>query len=333
MGGMEEKAVELRWDPFLRTWVMVASRRQERPLLPRGQCPFCPGSGKVPDDYDILAYDNDFPSLVLDPPPPDIAGDDLLPARPSLGKCEVTLYSPRHDATLPGLPLDHVVRLVEHWEERYRELGSIAGIDYVFIFENRGEAVGVTIHHPHGQIYAYPFVPLRVKAELESFAAHYNEGGSCLLCDILRREREAGIRLVHAADGFTAFVPSWAQYGYDVLVVPDRHLGALTQLDGAEKRGLAGAIRSVAGGYDALFGFAFPYMMCMHQVPTDGDGYPHYHFHLEFYPPLRDRDKLKYSASSETGAWAHINTTVPEEKAAELRAAVKRYLAEDEGDP
>ncbi len=313
--------MELRWDPLLRTWPRPSRRCV---LLPGGQCPFCPGSGRVPDDYDILAYDNDFPSLVLDPPPSDITGDGLLPVRPSLGKCEVTLYSSGHEITLPELPLEHVVRLVEHWEERYGELGSMPGIDYVFIFENRGEAVGVTIHHPHGQIYAYPFIPLRVRVELESAAEHWKEKGSCLFCDLLAHERNAESRLVYEGNGFTAFVPYWAQYGYDVIIIPDRHLGALPEMSGEERRGLALALKYVTGGYDSLFGFAFPYMMCMHQDPTDGGDYRFYHFHIEFYPPMRDRDKLKYSASSETGAWAHINTTVPEEKAAELRAAVER---------
>ncbi len=307
---------------------MMASQRQERPLLPEGQCPFCPGSGKVPDDYDILAYENDFPSLVLDPPRPDLAGDDLLPVRPSFGKCEVTLYSPHHGVTLPALPLDHVTRLVEHWQERYLALGSVPGIEYVFIFENRGEEVGVTIHHPHGQIYAYPFIPLRIRTELASMAEHWKDKGGCLVCDLLRHERDDGSRLVCSGDGFTAFVPPWAQYGYDVIIASNRHLGSLADMDSAETRGLALALKGVTGGYDALFGFTFPYMMCMHQDPTDGGDYPHHHFHIEFYPPMRGRDKLKYSASSETGAWAHINTTIPEEKAAELRRAVERKLEE-----
>ena len=319
--------MELRWDPLLGTWVMVASRRQERPLLAEEGCPFCPGSGKVPDDYDVLAYDNDFPSLVLEPPQPDIAGDELLPVRPSFGKCEVTLYSPDHDITLPELPLDHIARLVEHWQERYRELGSVPGIDYVFIFENRGEAVGVTIHHPHGQIYAYPFIPLRVRMELESTRAYFEKQHRCLICDLLTREREAGSRLVCEGDGFTAFVPSFAQYGYDVMVAPDRHLGSLAELSKPEKRGLARVLKCVTGAYDSLFGLPFPYMMCMHQNPTDGGDYPHYHFHIEFYPPMRGRDKLKFSASSEAGAWAHINTTVPEERAAEMRAAAREFAA------
>ena len=309
---------------------MVASHRQERPLLPEGRCPFCPGSGKVPENYEVFAYDNDFPSLVLRPPRPDITGDELLPVRPSFGKCEVTLYSPDHDVTLPELPLDHVVRLVEHWEERYRELGSIEGIEYVFIFENRGEAVGVTIHHPHGQIYAYSFIPIRIRAELDSALAHWRERGSCLICDLLEHERKAGSRLVYRGSGYTAFVPSFAQYAYDVVVAPDRHLGSLSEMSAGETRGLALALKRLTAGYDGLFGFPFPYMMCMHQNPTDGGDYPYYHFHVEFYPPMRERDKLKYSASSETGAGAHINTTVPEEKAKELRAAIEKKLSEPE---
>ncbi len=325
--------MELRWHPLLRTWTMVAAQRQERPLLPEGACPFCPSSGKVPEGYDILAYDNDFPALLPDPPEPSLRGDDLLPVRPSIGKCEITLYSPCHDVTLPELPLEHLVRLVEHWRARYQELGNLPGIEYVLIFENRGEAVGVTIHHPHGQIYAYPFVPQRLQVELASCEGHWREKGSCLLCDLLRRERGEGSRIIHAAEGFTAFLPSFAQYGYDVFIVPDRHFGSLAEMGEEEARGLALALKRVVGGYDALFGFPFPFMMCMHQTPTDGRDYPYYHFHVEFYPPLRDRDKLKFSASSETGAWAHINTTVPEEKAAELRRAVEKARAATERRP
>lgn len=308
---------------------MVASLRQERPLFPQDACPFCPGSGRVPDDYEVLAYDNDFPSLVLQPPAPDVEGDELIPVRPSLGKCEVTLYTPDHRATLPELPLEHLVKLVRHWRERYDYLGNIPNIDYVFIFENRGEEVGVTISHPHGQIYAFPFVPLRIRTELKTCREHMERNGSCLLCDLLRHELEDGRRVVHRAEGFAAFVPPFAQYAYDVFVVPERHLGSLAAMDEEEVRGLALALKCVVGGYDALFGFPFPYMMCMHQDPTDGSAYPHYHFHIEFYPPLRDRDRLKYSASSETGAWAHINTTVPEEKAAELREAVEKFKSRD----
>jgi UDPglucose--hexose-1-phosphate uridylyltransferase len=319
---------ELRWNPLLRTWVIVASHRQDRPHLETGSCPFCPGSGKVPEHFDVYSYDNDFPSLTLDPPEPDMEGNDLIPVRPAFGKCEVTLYSSEHDVTLPQLPLEHVRKLVEHWEKRYRELGSIEDVEYVFIFENRGEAVGVTMIHPHGQIYAYPFVPSRIRTELDSALAHWREQGSCLICDLREHETGAGSRMVYEHDGWTAFVPPFAQYPYEIFVVPHRHLGSIAEMNGEDKLGLAAAIKCITGGYDDLFDIPFPYMMCMHQSPTDGGEYPYYHFHIEFYPPMRSRDTLKYNASSETGAWAHINPTSPEEKAGELRERIGKRLEE-----
>ena len=313
---------ELRWNPILRTWTIMASHRQNRPLLEAGQCPFCPGSGRVPDDFEILAYDNDFPSLMLDPPPPDIESDELIEVRPAFGKCEVTLYSPQHDITLPELPISHIEKLVEHWEGRYREIGAIEGIDYVFIFENRGEAVGVTMIHPHGQIYAYSFMPLRMQVELDSCRDYTARKGSCLFCDLAKHEVEDGSRVVYRGEGFTAFVPSFAEYPYQVHIVSDRHTGSLTSMTPEERKGLATAIKCVTGGYDDLFGFPFPYMMCLHLDPTDGGSYPDNHFHIEFYPPMRSADKVKFNASSETGAWATINPTVPEEKAAELKKTI-----------
>ncbi len=322
---------ELRWNPLLKTWVIMSAHRQARPLLETGACPFCPGSGKVPDDYEIYAYDNDFPSLMLDPPEPDIEGDELIGVRPAFGKCEVTLYSPKHDVTLPELPLDHVGRLVDHWEQRYRELGAIEGIDFVFIFENRGEAVGVTMLHPHGQIYAYPYIPLRVQAELDSCREYYEKSGGCLLCELARHEREDGSRMVYHESGYSVFVPPFAEYPFQVYIIPELHTSSLSSMAPDEKLGLAKALKVITGAYDSLFGVPFPYMMCMYQNPTDGGLYPHYHFHIEFFTPMRDRDKLKYNASSETGAWATINDTRPEDKAAELREKVTEQLERLDG--
>lgn len=319
---------ELRWNPILRTWVIMSSHRQNRPLLNKEiRCPFCPGSGKVPDDFDIYAYPNDFPSLDLDPGEPDVDGDDLIPVRPAYGSCEVTLYSPRHDITLPELPLEHIEKLVDHWAERYGALGAIEGIEYVFIFENRGEAVGVTMHHPHGQIYAYSFMPLKLQVELASAREHLEKKGRCLFCDLVHHERDDGRRLVYDEEGFCVFVPPFAEFPYQVYILPTAHVGSLTDMSAEQRKGLARAIKCVTGAYDALFGVPFPYMMCMHQDPTDGGEYPYYHFHIEFYPPMRDSDKLKFNASSETGAWATINDTRPEEKAAELRERVLEQLS------
>lgn len=311
---------------------MVASHRMKRPNLEEDYCPFCPGSGNVPDDFDVLAYDNDFPALSLDPPEPDVEADELIGIRPAFGKCEVTLYSPRHDTTLAKLPLDHVEKLVEHWEGRYRELGSIEGIDYVFIFENRGEAVGVTMIHPHGQIYAYPYIPLRIEAELASADDYFERNGRCLFCDLLEHELEDGRRVVYRRDGITVFVPPFAEFPYQTYIFTDRHTGSLTGMTGKERKGFAEALKCVTGGYDALFDMPFPYMMCMHQDPTDGREYPHYHFHVEFFPPMRGKNKLKFNASSETGAWATINDAAPEESAQELREKIEPQVARMEAE-
>ncbi len=318
---------ELRWNPLLRTWVIIASHRQARPDREIDYCPFCPGSGKVPDDFDVYAYPNDFPALMLEPPEPDIEGDEIVPVKPAFGKCEVTLYSPEHNVSLPSLSLDHIEKLVNHWEERFREIGGIKGIDYVFIFENRGEAVGVTMLHPHGQIYGYSWIPLKIKTEIDSARDYANRTGRCLFCDLLRREKRSDQRIIFSGGGFTAFVPPFGDYPYEVHLLLDRHAGSIADLDAEEKKGLALALKCITGAYDSLFDIPFPYMMCMHQSPTDGNDYPYYHYHIEFYPPMRNKKSLKYNASSETGAWAAANPTRPEDKAEELRRMVKKFLA------
>ena len=148
---------ELRWNPFIKDWIMIASHRQNRPQMPRDWCPFCPGSGNVPN-YDVLKYDNDFPALSQNPPLPDPVGNDFFKTGDSYGKCEVILYSPEHTITLPELPQEHVEKLVDLWTERFQELSKDKKIKYIFIFENRGEVVGVTMPHPHGN-YDNPFIP------------------------------------------------------------------------------------------------------------------------------------------------------------------------------
>ena len=153
---------ELRWHPLIQDWVMIASNRQARPQMPKDWCPFCPGSGKVPQQYDVLKYDNDFPALSQNPPKPDDVATDFFKVRESYGKCEVILYSSGHTTTLPELSDQHMRKLVDLWVERFEALSADEKIKYVFLFENRGEVVGVTMPHPHGQIYGYSFVPKKI---------------------------------------------------------------------------------------------------------------------------------------------------------------------------
>jgi UDPglucose--hexose-1-phosphate uridylyltransferase len=212
---------------------------------------------------------------------------------------------------------------VQVWTDRFRELSAHEFVEYVFIFENKGEAIGVTLHHPHGQIYAYPFIPPRVARELEQSRAHKEATGRCLLCDIVADERTDGRRVVAENDSFAAYIPFFARYPYEVHIASTRHLQALTDMSDAEGRDLAAILKSVIAAYDKLFDLSFPYMMVLHQRPSDGNDYDYYHFHIEFYPPLRTATKLKYLAGSESGAGMFINDTLAEEKAAELRAHVR----------
>ena len=320
---------ELRWNPLLGEWVATATHRQERTFLPPPDfCPLCPTAPggfptEVPErDYDIVVFENRFPSLRSVPEVPSVEAADLCPVRPARGICEVILYAPRHNSTLAGEPVEQIYKLVQVWTDRFQELGALDFVDYVFIFENKGEAIGVTLHHPHGQIYGYPFVPPKISQELEQSRAHWEKTGRCLICDIHEGERRDGQRIVVQNESFTGYIPFFARWPYEVHIVSTRHAQALSDLGAAEQRDLASILKSLLEAYDRLFNLSFPYMMVIHQRPTDGGSYEYYHFHIEFYPPMRSADRLKYLAGSESGAGMFINDTLAEQKAAELRTLV-----------
>ncbi len=299
---------ELRWHPLLRQWVTVAPWRQERTYHPPADlCPLCPTKPGGPETeisepaYHIAVFENRFPAYT---------GDQ--------GRCEVVCYTSDHDSSLGEQPVEHIRDLVEVWQDRFAELSALPGVRYVYIFENRGETIGVTLSHPHGQIYAYPFIPPRIETELASFRAHRRQTGRCLYCDVLADE--TGERTVVEAGTWIAFVPVFARFPYEVHLAPRRHLSALTDLDDREVEDFARALKGLLLRYDALFGFPLPYVMAMHARPC-GRGYRWFHFHIEFYPPNRSADKLKYLAGSELGAGAFILDARAEESAARLRSA------------
>lgn len=318
---------ELRYDPLTNDWIMIASHRQNRPQMPKDWCPFCPGSGKVPDDFDVLEYDNDFPALSQNPPVPDDVAAGPYKTAPCHGKCEVILYSKEHTVTLPELPLTHVRKLVDLWCERHNIISADEKIKYVFIFENRGEVVGVTMPHPHGQIYGYPFIPKKLELECASMKKHKEATGKCLICDMMETEISEKKRIIFENEDFVVFIPFFSAYPYGLYIVSKAHKQYITEFTEREKDNLAAAIKNAAGTLDSLFDYTFPYMMCMHQAPVNSGDVSDFHFHIEFYPPMRSRDKQKFNASSETGAWAHCNPTCPEEKAEELRAAYKKFIS------
>ena len=298
---------ELRWHPLLEEWVTVAPWRQERTYHPPADhCPLCPTRPggpptEIPDpDYYIAVFENRFPSYTADQ-----------------GRCEVVCYTPDHDSSLGEQSVDHIEDLIGVWRDRTRELGRLANVRYVYVFENRGAEIGVTLSHPHGQIYAYPFIPPLLQRELAAEARHMRKTGRCLYCDVIAGED--GERTVVRDDRWIAFVPAFARWPYEVHLAPLGHHGGLADLDQKDDRSFAQTLKSVLQKYDRLFGRPLPYVMAMHQRPP-GRAVRHHHLHVEFYPPNRTADKLKYLAGSEIGAGAFILDARAEDTAAELRA-------------
>ncbi len=317
---------ELRYNPLTRDWTMVASHRQNRPQMPKDWCPFCPGSGKVPDEgFSVLRYPNDFPALSENPPEPDDVATDLFQVRPAYGRCEVILYSDQHRALLKDLSDEHAHQLAHLWQECFLDFRKDEQIKYVFLFENRGDVVGVTMPHPHGQAYGYPFVPKRLKEEVASAKEYQNTHQECLFCALMAEEVKDGRRIIFQNEHFIVYLPFFEPVAYGVQVTVKRHVADLSQMTEEEICSLGEVVRDCAGMYDSIFDQPFPYMMCMHNAPVNDGDHPEFHFHIEYYPPMRAADKQQFFASSETGAWAWCNPTRPEEKAEELRQAYRRY--------
>ena len=244
---------ELRWNPLIKDWVMIASHRQNRPQMPKDWCPFCPGSGKVPDHFTVYEYDNDFPALSQNPPVPDDVETRIYKTKPAYGKCEVILYSPEHTVTLPELPVDHIRELVDLWTERFVEISKDEKIKYVFIFENRGDVVGVTMPHPHGQIYGYSVIPKKLQLEMESCKEHFDETHNCLICDMLEDEMNCGDRIIMENEDFVTFLPFFSEYPYGMYIAAKRHVQNLSQLTDSEKTNLAKILKETTGTFDSLF--------------------------------------------------------------------------------
>lgn len=310
-----------RWNPLRQEWVMYASGRQGRTFLPeRAACPLCPSTEGHPSEipasaFEVAVFENRFPAVRTGAP----AGALPPGAKPSAGVSEVVVYTDQHEGSFGTLPPQRLDSLVEVWTDRYGVLGSRPDVQYVFIFENRGEAVGVTLHHPHGQILGYPFVPPIPGTELAAAARQWRKSAACLHCELAAEERRAKVRLVLDQDGILAYVPFSARWPYEVHVVPGRHTGALVEATPAARRALGRALQLVARAYDRLFDAPMPYMMALHQRPTDGREHPEAHLHVEFYPILRDAGKQKYLAGSESAAGVFVNDTLPENTAATLR--------------
>ncbi len=320
-------------DPLTLDWVTVASRRMQRPVTDSAaDCPFCPvppGSSEAlrqaseapRDDYDVAVFGNRFPAFGG---PAELPSGQQRPGyrrAPGAGAAEVVLYSPRHDDHLSTMDPARVRLLVDVWAQRTVELYQDPKVEYVFVFENRGAGIGQTIDHPHGQIYAYPFVPSRIGREVGVFSEHRSSQGTCLQCIIAEREAADGRRMVDQGGGWRAFVPFAPRFPFELHLVPEVHRGWLPDLSRSERSGLADLLQRTVLRYDRLVGREMEYMMCVYQRPQRCRPDNLWHLRVSFYPVRRGPDKLKFLAGSESGAGAFLTDATPEDMAERLRAA------------
>ncbi|MFO1050758.1 MAG: galactose-1-phosphate uridylyltransferase [Planctomycetota bacterium] len=329
---------EQRWHPFRREWVVVAAHRDKRPWIGQTvehgrrhgvqhdpKCTFCPGnarvSGRVNPDYGgVFAFDNDLPCVGPDAPVDLEPAPGIYRNRRADGLARVVCYHPRHDLRLADLDVDGVEALLRCWQQQYRELGARPEVNHVLVFENNGEVVGVSNPHPHCQIYATNFVFKTIENEVAYCNEHLAAHGRTLWDDVVCTELDDGRRVLDTRPHALAFLPYFARYSYETFVGPRRSVPSIADLHDDERADLAAVLRLTLRRFDGLWGIPFPYVMVLHQAPTDGGDHRGFGFHIEFHTPLRRPGLLKYLAGPEIGGGCFLSDSRPEDKAQELRA-------------
>ena len=329
---------EQRWHPLREEWVIIAAHRQNRPWtgetvgnakseLPEYDptCYLCPGNKRVsgaqnPQYQQTFVFDNDHACVSWVAPAIAQKETGIFQTSPARGVARVVCYSAKHNLTLTELELPEIITLLNVWQEQYRELGSHSEINHVLIFENKGEVVGVSNPHPHCQIYATNFVFKFIEAEARVSRDYFLKTQRPLFQEILNEEKSDGRRVICENDSAIAFMPYFARYAYEVYVAPKETHPSLADLSREELRDFAAVLQQVLIKFDNLWRMPFPYVMPLHQAPTDGRDHGSFHFHIEFHPPLRKPNLLKYLAGPEIGGGNFLSDTSPEEKAEELRS-------------
>jgi UDPglucose--hexose-1-phosphate uridylyltransferase len=328
----------LRQDPLTGEWISIAAARQSRAFLPPAEldplAPSTPGNlTEIPDRYDVAVFENKSPSFGPGQPPAGPGGASTVPAttgldpgglesvglgrsRPGYGRCEVVCFGPQHSGSWADFSRSRARTVVEAWADRTAALSRLPGVQQVYVFENRGPEIGVTLHHPHGQIYGYPYVTPRTRNLLQSIAGY----GPGLMGDILAYEAKSE-RVLIAGEHFTVFVPFAARWPVEVHMLPHRHFPDLAAASAAERDEIAELYPRVLRALDRLYDTPTPYIAAWHQAPVSV-GRDHVRLMLQVTSPRRGADRLKYTAGSETGMGAFIGDVVPEAGAARLRAAL-----------
>lgn len=310
---------EIRRDPTTGDWIVVAPRRLQRPWQPQDFCPFDPGAPETGYGWDVLILPNRYPVVSEEAPP--VGGDGFYEAVRAYGRALVVVETPQHDLDdLSDLPVEHIEKVFRKVVDEMRKAASDPAVEYFLYFRNKGREIGVSLTHPHAQIYELPVVPERIARELERAASYWREKGRCLHCDVLKREAGSPRALVET-QRWAAFVPYYARWPHEIHVYPLRHVQLLTQLSEEELAELAAVLKDVLCALKNAVGRPMPYMMVLHQAPLRG-GHGYYHLHFEIYGMYRPDGKLKYAASAETGAGIYTLDTTPEETAERLRRAL-----------
>jgi UDPglucose--hexose-1-phosphate uridylyltransferase len=332
-----------RLNPLTGEWVLVSPHRARRPWLGQVEkeppqnlppydpdCYLCPGNSRAGGKHNPLytstyVFDNDFPALLPQPDHQAWVNKEsslgLYCAEPVSGICRVVCFSPRHDLTLPELSQTDVEAVIHTWTEQTQELGAREEIQYVQVFENKGEMMGCSNPHPHSQIWSTSYLPSEPAKELTAQIAYSHRHDRCLLCDIVEGEINSGVRVVVLNEHFLAMTPFWAIWPFELLVISQRHMASLADMSEEEASGLADILRQVTVRYDNLFEVSFPYSMGFHQSPTDGNLHPECHLHAHFYPPLlRSATVRKFMVGFEMLAMPQRDLT-PETAADRLRSA------------
>ena len=329
---------EERWHPLREEWVIVAAHRQDRPWsgetvphqtqnIPHyvNDCYLCPGNARVsgainPVYNGVFVFDNDHPCVGLDASTDLSTPTGIYRNRPAQGIARVVCYTPRHDLSLAQLQQSEIENLLVSWQQQYTELGKQPHVKHVLVFENKGEVVGVSNPHPHCQIYATNFVFKTIETEASASARNFVNSGRPMFQEIIEAEQRDDTRIISENESAIAFLPYFARYAYEVYVAPKQTHASLADLSDSEVGGFAAVLKETLVRFDNLWCMPFPYVMALHQAPTDGGDYRGFHFHVEFHPPLRKPNLLKYLAGPEIGGGNFLSDTSPEQKAAELRA-------------
>ncbi|MFP3231110.1 MAG: galactose-1-phosphate uridylyltransferase [Acidilobus sp.] len=317
---------ELRYNPLTGQWIMVSSVRAQRRWRPQGYCPFCPGAEETGYGWDVLVLPNRYAVLSKDSENV-MGGEPPLRRAQAYGECGVIIETPEHNIKdLDELSTEQVSKVIRLWRDVTEREMADRRIIYIMIFRNKGEEMGVSLTHPHGQYYAMPFLPLRPRLIADNARKYYRRFNRCVFCDILEDELKIKERVVYSNRGFVAFLPYYASWPFELHVYPRRHVQYITELNDDEIVLFADAVRASTGSLNALFSRQMPYTFNLFQAPLRGS-WPFLHMHLEIYPILRDRDKLKYAAGIEMSTWDFTYDSVPEENASLLREACNKVAS------